>query len=94
MIESRLNCFHGSHQLDFGIAGSSLLVCTLNNQPWVTAQSAIVPFFKDSARNVEAMLEELQVTWSNLVPGIGFDITVHAPNGRFYGLLTIGFLGC
>jgi hypothetical protein len=59
---------------------------TVTGQTWVTAASVIIAAFDGTTADHEAddaMVEDLSAYVENIVPGVGFDITAHAPLGTW-----------
>ncbi len=79
--------------LDFGPQGSDFLSTTVTGQGWVTPTAVMSVTIVDNNRAQEAVLEQIHLSVENLIPGVGFDILAHAPNGLFYGTLNIRVMG-
>src|SRR5271156_3037743 len=72
--------------VDFGTDGSTATT-TVTGQTWVTSGSVILcnPFGGTTSDHgpEDALVEGLVAYASNLVPGVGFDVQVYAPQNTF-----------
>lgn len=88
--------FSGQVVVDFGVSQSDMASIVVTGQTWVTSASIIVAApavtTTDHPSSEEQLIEELTVTVSDLVVGVGFTVRVHAPN-RTTGQYKINYVG-
>lgn len=80
--------------VDFG-ADSDYATAVVTGQSWVAATSRIAAQVAGSTADhdpEDALLEQLQISVSDLVPGVGFTVQAHAPEGTF-GLYNVHCVG-
>lgn len=68
---------------------------TVTGETWVTADSPLSAILFGSTADhdaEDAMAEGMVVSIGNVVPGVGFDVSVHAPGGTWgrYNVLVTG----
>ena len=84
--------------VDFG-AGVDGTSTVITGQAWVTASSTVLcnPTMEATATRQEgdqdAVIEGLSSAVSNLVPGVGWTLTVWAAKGRAYGQFSYNCIG-
>jgi hypothetical protein len=81
--------------INFGTVEDTTASITVTGQSWVTALSVIIAGFGGTTSNHgadDAMVEGLSAYVENIVPGTGFDITAHAPQGTWgnYSVYALG----
>lgn len=81
--------------VDFG-SGSDIATTVVTGQSWVTSSSVITATLgtptADHPDPAEGIIEQLQVSVSDRVNGVGFTVTAHAPNWTT-GTYTINCIG-
>jgi hypothetical protein len=86
-----------SATLDFGTPaqGESDTATVTVSAVWVTGSTKLVPSLAGSSADHDAedgLLEEIILTCTNIVGGVGFDVVGHAPNGT-WGRYSINIIG-
>lgn len=84
----------GTATVDFG-TGDTTASVTLTGLTWVTASSRVMitPVAGGDHPSVEeALIEQLHLSASDIVPGVGFTIRAHAPN-KTNGSYAVHYLG-
>ncbi len=71
-------------EVNFGLTDSDIARTTVNCGKWLTEDSRLVASFAgetDDHDVEDALIEQLHVVCGNIVPGVGFDVIAHAPEG-------------
>jgi hypothetical protein len=90
--------YTGTVTVDFGGPAESWIVTVTASESWVTAASVIMcsvlATTTASHDPEDSLVEELHVSAGNLVAGVGFDVSVFAPNGTTgeYDVAFVGFV--
>ena len=87
----------GTITVDFGSTMNISAKATVTGQAWVTSNSRITASFAPAGNSdhtaEDALVEDLNIQVDNLVPGVGFDVSVYSPlsSNRTYLLSWYGF---